>query len=154
MNKAKPSDIKCSRAYWTHGVEIPYTLKAQHRLAELVEYDTNLTRAARMVFHFITGWDMEKYGDALASARFISSALKARDPAGVGLSTSAVNTATALLIKSGWLTQTIKGTGPKNASRYVPAWNALTAAASGQFPSIVAEASTHSGQRLTHFRRA
>jgi DNA-binding transcriptional ArsR family regulator len=163
MSEAKPSDIKCSRAYWTHGVVGPYTLKAEQRLGVLVGLDRRLTPAAGVVFRFLISWDMEAHGNALASVDFISAALKAQDPAGLGLSSSAVGAALKLLRETGWITQTLRGTGPKNASRYEPAWEALTLASRGAFPSIVAnrpevvdstEPSRGSGTRLTHFRRA
>lgn len=138
MSSDKPSEIKCSRDYWTHGVSAPYTLKAEQRLDVLVGFDRRLSHAARMVFRFLLSWDMESHGNALASARFISAALKAQDPSGAGLPRSTVNDAINLLCDTGWITQINRGTGPKNASRYQPAWDALAQASRGEFPSIVA----------------
>lgn len=99
----------------------PESLEAKLMLLCRLPYDRRAKRKHFLVFGFILDWYHDKYGNALASVRHITTTLKDRDPAGHGLYLGDVHSALTDLVAWGYLEQD-KGAGRK-ASRYVPAWN-------------------------------
>lgn len=99
----------------------PESLEAKFKLLAALPYDRRAKRKHSLVYGFILDWYHSKYGDALASVRHVTSTLKERDPAGVGLYAGDVHAALSDLVAWGYLDQE-KGTG-RRASRYVPNWD-------------------------------
>lgn len=144
MSEAKPSDIKCSREYWTYDLRGATSLKVERNLSQLAEWDDRLTPAARKILDFLIDWENDHHGDSLASLRHITAHLNARAPSGCGIAKRTVEEGIARLLESGWIVRTRKGTGQKNASRYVIPVDILTNAGLGKLPTVrdVADGST------------
>jgi hypothetical protein len=136
MTADKPSDIKCSREYWTYDLRGATSLKVERNLSQLAEWDDRLTPAARKILDFLIDWENDHHGDSLASLRHITAHLNARAPAGCGISKRTVEDGIARLLASGWIVRTRKGTGQKNASRYVIPADILTNAGLGKLPTV------------------
>ena len=99
----------------------PESLEAKFKLLAALPYDKRAKRKHSLVYGFILDWYHSKYGDALASVRHVTTTLKERDPAGIGLFQGDVHGALTDLVSWGYLEQE-KGTG-RRASRYVPVWS-------------------------------
>ena len=96
-------------------------LEAKFRILSALPFDRRVGRRHTAVLAFIMDWHHRRYGDALASTRFIVSQLKERDPFGKGFYTGDVHAALTDLVSWGYLAQQ-KGSG-RRASRYVPNWS-------------------------------
>ena len=92
-----------SPAYWMHNIKPFPDPVTQFRMAQLVDFDGRLNEPARVVYRFIIGWYMDRYGDALASVRTIEETMRGRLPIGKSPSRSAIDRSLKLLIKHGWL---------------------------------------------------
>ncbi|KQW23115.1 hypothetical protein ASC80_07365 [Afipia sp. Root123D2] len=140
MSEAKKTgavaEIKCSRQYWTYGADNPKSIKAERNIAQLAEWDDRLTPAARKVLDFMIDWEHDARGDSLASLRHIVAHLQARAPEGCAIAKRTVENGIACLLHAGWIVRTFKGTGQKNASRYVVPADILANAALGHMPTV------------------
>ncbi|MET4229824.1 hypothetical protein AB7Z32_19980 [Bradyrhizobium sp. 482_C4_N1_1] len=143
------SDIKRSRDFWLYGAENPKSIKAERNLSQLAEWDDRLTPAARKVLDFLIDWEHDGRGDALASREHITAHLNARAPDGCKISVRTVRDGIDCLLASGWAVRTLKGTGQKNASRYVVPPYILENAAHGKLPNVANRALHDAGLATT-----
>jgi hypothetical protein len=143
------SDIKRSRDFWLYGAENPKSIKAERNLSQLAEWDDRLTPAARKVLDFLIDWEHDGRGDALASREHITAHLNARAPDGCKISVRTVRDGIDCLLASGWAVRTLKGTGQKNASRYVVPPYILENAALGILPKVANRALHDAGLATT-----
>lgn len=107
---------------------IPESLSAKFALLGRLPYDRRARRKHSLVYGFILDWYYSKYGNALASVRFVVDKLKERDPAGRGLSSRHVHSALKDLTSWNYLEAKI-GSG-RAASRYIPNWDLVCTASS------------------------
>jgi hypothetical protein len=135
-SKPKPSDVKRSRQYWTYDLRGATSIKAERNLSQLAEWDDRLNPAARKVLDFLIDWENDHHGDSLASLRHIAAHLNARAPDGCKIAKRTVEDGIACLLASGWVVRTRKGTGQKNASRYVIPVDILNNAGLGHLPTV------------------
>ncbi len=131
------SEIATSPAYWTHGIGKPNGPVAKNRIAQYADHDSRLNGTDRMVLRFISDWQHNIYGDALASLRFIENTMRARAPAGRVPTFQTIGKSIITLIESGWLIRTYTAEARSkdaSGSRYVVCPDILDMAAQGRFP--------------------